>query len=51
MAEEIRVVHALRMSSSTAATSCSVIVLDDWKWCGHDWNHWREMLPGHLAML
>ena len=25
--------------------------LDDRKWCGHDWNYWREMLPYHLSTL
>ena len=25
--------------------------LDDRKWCGHDWNYWRDMLPHYLAML
>ncbi len=23
--------------------------LDDRKWCGHDWNYWREMLPFYLS--
>ena len=23
--------------------------LDDRKWCGHDWNYWREMLPYYLS--
>ena len=25
--------------------------LDDRKWCGHDWNYWREMLPYYLSTL
>ena len=20
-------------------------LLDDRRWCGHDWNYWRDMLP------
>ena len=23
--------------------------LDDRKWCGHDWNYWRDMLPYYLS--
>lgn len=26
-------------------------LLDDRKWCGHDWNYWRDMLPHYLAMI
>lgn len=26
-------------------------LLDDRKWCGHDWNYWRDMLPHYLSML
>ena len=25
--------------------------LDDRKWCGHDWNWWREMFPAYLEQL
>jgi esterase/lipase superfamily enzyme len=25
--------------------------LDDRRWCGHDWNYWRDMLPLYLGML
>jgi esterase/lipase superfamily enzyme len=25
--------------------------LDDRKWCGHDWNYWRDMFPQYLALL
>jgi esterase/lipase superfamily enzyme len=25
--------------------------LDDRKWCGHDWNYWRDMYPLYLAMI
>ena len=25
--------------------------LDDRKWCGHDWNYWRDMLPYYLSKL
>ena len=25
--------------------------LDDRKWCGHDWNWWREMFPHYLALI
>jgi esterase/lipase superfamily enzyme len=25
--------------------------LDDRKWCGHDWNWWREMFPTYLEQL
>jgi esterase/lipase superfamily enzyme len=25
--------------------------LDDRKWCGHDWNWWREMFPAYLERL
>jgi len=25
--------------------------LDDRKWCGHDWNYWRDMLPYYLSTL
>ena len=25
--------------------------LDDRKWCGHDWNYWREMLPHYLSTI
>jgi esterase/lipase superfamily enzyme len=25
--------------------------LDDRKWCGHDWNYWRDMLPYYLSNL
>ncbi len=25
--------------------------LDDRKWCGHDWNYWREMLPQYLSTI
>jgi esterase/lipase superfamily enzyme len=24
---------------------------DDRKWCGHDWNYWRDMLPYYLSKL
>lgn len=24
--------------------------LDDRRWCGHDWNWWREMLPYYLSI-
>jgi esterase/lipase superfamily enzyme len=24
---------------------------DDRKWCGHDWNYWRDMLPFYLSKL
>ena len=26
-------------------------LLDDRKWCGHDWNYWRDMLPHYLSMI
>ena len=25
--------------------------LDDRRWCGHDWNWWREMLPYYLSLV
>jgi esterase/lipase superfamily enzyme len=25
--------------------------LDDRRWCGHDWNYWRDMLPHYLSKL
>jgi esterase/lipase superfamily enzyme len=25
--------------------------LDDRKWCGHDWNYWRDMLPQYLDLI
>jgi esterase/lipase superfamily enzyme len=25
--------------------------LDDRKWCGHDWNYWRDMLPYYLSTI
>ena len=25
--------------------------LDDRKWCGHDWNYWRDMFPPYVSML
>ena len=25
--------------------------LDDRKWCGHDWNYWRDMLPYYLSKI
>lgn len=25
--------------------------LDDRKWCGHDWSHWREMFPHYLSLI
>lgn len=25
--------------------------LDDRKWCGHDWNYWRDMFPHYLSLL
>jgi len=25
--------------------------LDDRRWCGHDWNYWREMLPYYLSKI
>lgn len=25
--------------------------LDDRRWCGHDWNYWRDMLPHYLSVL
>ena len=25
--------------------------LDDRKWCGHDWNFWRDMFPSYLAQV
>jgi esterase/lipase superfamily enzyme len=25
--------------------------LDDRRWCGHDWNYWRDMFPQYLAMI
>lgn len=25
--------------------------LDDRKWCGHDWNYWRDMFPGYLNLI
>jgi len=25
--------------------------LDDRKWCGHDWNYWRDMFPQYLDLL
>lgn len=23
----------------------------DRKWCGHDWNYWRDMLPHYLSVI
>jgi esterase/lipase superfamily enzyme len=23
--------------------------LDDRRWCGHDWNYWRDMMPYYLS--
>ena len=25
--------------------------LDDRKWCGHDWNYWRDMFPNYLSLI
>ncbi len=25
--------------------------LDDRRWCGHDWNYWRDMLPFYLSKI
>ena len=25
--------------------------LDDRRWCGHDWNYWRDMLPQYLSTI
>ena len=25
--------------------------LDRRRWCGHDWNYWRDMLPYDLSMI
>lgn len=25
--------------------------LDDRKWCGHDWNYWRDMFPPYLSLI
>lgn len=25
--------------------------LDDRRWCGHEWNYWRDMLPYYLSLL
>jgi esterase/lipase superfamily enzyme len=25
--------------------------LDDRRWCGHDWNYWRDMLPYYLSTI
>jgi esterase/lipase superfamily enzyme len=25
--------------------------LDDRRWCGHDWNYWRDMLPHYLGTI
>lgn len=25
--------------------------LDDRKWCGHDWSHWREMFAHYLSLI
>ena len=25
--------------------------LDDRKWCGHDWNYWRDMFPVYLSLI
>lgn len=25
--------------------------LDDRKWCGHDWNYWRDMFPHYLSLI
>ena len=25
--------------------------LDDRRWCGHDWNYWRDMLPYYLSSI
>ncbi|MGA2016337.1 MAG: alpha/beta hydrolase-fold protein [Opitutaceae bacterium] len=25
--------------------------LDDRRWCGHDWNYWRDMFPQYLGMI
>jgi esterase/lipase superfamily enzyme len=26
-------------------------LLDDRRWCGHDWNYWRDMLPYYLSLI
>ena len=25
--------------------------LDDRKWCGHDWNYWRDMFPHYVSLI
>ncbi len=25
--------------------------LDDRKWCGHDWNYWRDMFPQYVSLI
>ena len=25
--------------------------LDDRRWCGHDWNYWRDMFPHYLSFI
>jgi esterase/lipase superfamily enzyme len=25
--------------------------LDDRRWCGHDWNYWRDKLPYYLSTI
>ncbi len=26
-------------------------LLDDRRWCGHDRNYWRDMLPSYLSQI
>ena len=30
---------------------CIPHFLDDRKWCGHDWNYWRDMLPQYAELI
>ena len=42
--------ESLRLSSVLNAKGISHM-FDDRKWCGHDWNFWRDMLPYYLSIL
>jgi len=42
--------ESLRLSSVLNAKGIRHM-FDDRKWCGHDWNYWRDMLPYYLSIL
>jgi len=42
--------ESLRLSSILNAKGIRHF-LDDRRWCGHDWNYWRDMLPYYLSLI